>query len=82
MRVEVQAARADAALIRTVADTLLRGGPEQAGALRSALREALAVDATVRSALDVFGSDLPDEAFAGVFEERRTGAADWRSIDL
>jgi hypothetical protein len=33
-----------------------------------------------RTAFDVFGSDLPDEVFAGVFEQSRQKL--WREIDL
>jgi hypothetical protein len=81
VRVEVQADRGDTSLIRAVADTLLRGGPERAGALRSTLREALSADAPAQSAFDVFGSDLPDEAFEGVFDVARTDAG-WRPVEL
>lgn len=75
---EVQTARGDAGLIRAVAATL-RGKLESAEALRSALEKAL-VDPEIRTAFDVFGSDLPDEAFAGVFDQPR--ARDWREVDL
>jgi len=34
----------------------------------------------MRTAFDVFGSDLPDEVFAGVFEQSRQKL--WRKIDL
>lgn len=78
VRVEVQAAKADAGLIRALAETL-RTKPEKAKALRSTLEKAL-VDPNVETAFDVFGSDLPDEAFAGVFDQKRP--RDWRKIDL
>lgn len=78
VRVEVQAARADAGLIRAVAEAL-RSKPEKAGALRSTLEKAL-VDPDIQTAFDVFGSDLPDEAFVGVFNQPRPGA--WREVDL
>ena len=78
MRVEVQAAKADAGLIRALAETL-RTKPEKAKALRSTLEKAL-VDPNVETAFDVFGSDLPDEAFVGVFDQKRP--RDWRKIDL
>lgn len=78
VRVEVQAAKGDASLIRAVAETL-RSKPEKAEALRSTLEKAL-VDPEIKSAFDVFGSDLPDDAFAGVFDQQR--AKDWREIDL
>jgi hypothetical protein len=32
------------------------------------------------TAFDVFGSDLPDEAFDGAFDQRRQH--DWREVDL
>jgi len=78
VRVEVQAARGDAGLIRAVAATL-RGKQDSAEALRSTLEKALA-DPEIRTAFDVFGSDLPDEAFAGVFDQPRH--RDWREIEL
>ncbi len=78
VRVEVQAPRSDAALIRAVAETL-RSKPEKAKALRSTLEKAL-VDTEITTAFDVFGSDLPDDAFAGVFDQPRQ--KDWREIDL
>lgn len=55
VRVEVQAPRKDAGLIR-------QANPE------------------VKTAFDVFGSDLPDEAFEGVFDQPRERG--WREIDL
>jgi len=78
VRVEVQAAKADVGLIRALAETL-RTKPEKAKALRSTLEKAL-VDPNVETAFDVFGSDLSDEAFAGVFDQKRS--RDWRKIDL
>jgi hypothetical protein len=76
--VEVQAAKGDAGLIRAVAETL-RSKSEKAAALRSTLEKAL-VDSEVKTAFDVFGSDLPDEAFAGVFDQPRP--REWREVDL
>ena len=78
VRVEVQAARNDAGLIRALAETL-RSKPEKAKALRSTLEEAL-IDAEIKSASDVFGSDLPDEVFAGVFDHPRP--RNWRQVEL
>jgi hypothetical protein len=78
VRVEVQARRKDASLIRALARTL-RGKPEQAEALRSTLEKAL-ITPDVGTAFDVFGSELPDEAFAGVFDQPRQ--QDWRKVDL
>jgi hypothetical protein len=73
VRLEVQATKRDAGLIRAVADTL-RGKPEKADALRSTLANAL-THPEVKTAFDVFGSDLPDDAFDGVFEQPRQ--RDW-----
>jgi hypothetical protein len=78
VRLEVQAAKRDAALIRAVAETL-RDESEKAKALRSTLVKAL-VHSEIRTAFDVFGSDLPDEVFAGVFEQPRQ--RQWREINL
>jgi hypothetical protein len=78
VRVEVQAAKSDAGLIRALAETL-RTKPEKAGALRSTLEKAL-VDPNVETAFDVFGSNLPEEAFAGIFDQQRSQG--WRKIDL
>ena len=78
MRVEVQALRRDAPLIRAVAETL-RTRPARAQALRSALAAAL-VGPEVKTAFDVFGSELPDEIFAGVFDQPRQ--SHWREVDL
>ena len=78
VRVEVQATKGDAGLIRTLAE-MLRSEPEKAMALRSVLGKAL-VDPEVRTAFDVFGSDLPDEAFPGVLDQPRP--REWREIDL
>jgi hypothetical protein len=78
VRVEVQAPRRDAGLIRALAETL-RGEAKNAAALRSALAEAL-MHPEVKTAFDIFGSELPDEAFAGVFDRSRPGS--WREVDL
>ena len=78
VRLEVQAAKKDAGLIRAVADTL-RGKPEKADALRSTLANAL-IHPEVKTAFDVFGSDLPDEAFDDVLDQPRE--RDWRQVDL
>ena|SRR5947209_19157113 len=77
VRVEVQAPRRDAILIRALAETL-RGKAAKAQALRAAVSAAL-TDPEVKSAFDVFGSELPDEAFAGVFDQPRPRQA--REID-
>jgi hypothetical protein len=68
VRVEVQAPKKDAGLIRALAETL-RGKTKEAETLRSALTKAV-----------IFGSELPDDAFAGVFDQPRQRS--WREIDL
>ena len=57
----------------------LRGEPEKAKALRSMLEKAL-IDPAVETAFDIFGSDLSDEAFAGVFDQPRE--REWRKLKL
>lgn len=78
MRVEVQAAKGDTALIRALAETL-RGEPKRARTLRAVLERALTSN-DIKTAFDVFGSDIPDEAFAGIFDQPRQKA--WRKVDL
>jgi hypothetical protein len=78
VRVEVQAPKRDAGLIRAVAQTL-RGKAANAEALRSSLAKALTHPET-KTAFDIFGSDLPDEAFVGVFDRPRQRK--WREVDL
>lgn len=78
VRVEVQAAKGDTGLIRALAETL-RGEPERAKSLRSTLEKAL-IDPEVKTAFDIFGSDMHDETFAGVFEQPRQ--KEWREVDL
>ncbi len=78
VRVEVQAPKKDAGLIRALAETL-RGKPERAEVLRSTLAKAL-IHPEVKTAFDIFGSELPDEAFAGVFDQPRQ--RDWREVNL
>jgi hypothetical protein len=80
VRDEVQALKKDAALIRELAETL-RGEIGKAEALRAAVARALShPEAEVRTAFDVFGSELPDEAFEGVFDQRRR--ENWPEVDL
>jgi hypothetical protein len=69
MRVEVQAHENDAALIRVLAETLV-GEADKAEALRASLARVMS-HPEARTAFDVFGSELPDEAFEGVFDQRR-----------
>jgi hypothetical protein len=78
VRVEVQAPKDDVGLIRALAETL-RGGAEKARALRSALAKAV-MDPQMRTAFDIFGSELADEVFAGVFDLPRQRG--WRRVDL
>jgi hypothetical protein len=78
VRVEVQAPKRDVSLIRALAETL-RGKVEEAEVLRSTLAKALA-HPEVRTAFDVFGSELSDEVFAGVLDQPRQRG--WREVDL
>jgi hypothetical protein len=78
VRVEVQAPKKDAGLIRALAETL-RGKTKEAEALRSTLTKAV-MPAELKTAFDIFGSELPDDAFAGVFDQPRQRS--WREIDL
>jgi hypothetical protein len=78
VRLEVQAPKRDADLIRALAETL-RDESVKAKVLRSTLVKAL-VHLEIRTAFDVFGSDLPNEVFAGVFEQPRQWQ--WREINL
>jgi hypothetical protein len=78
VRIEVEAAKEDATLLKAVAKTL-RGEPRRASALRSALEDVL-VKPEVRTAFDVFGTDLPDEVFTEVFDQPRHES--WREVDL
>jgi hypothetical protein len=69
----------DLTLVQRVLD-VLRGDDEvQAQKLRRAIMGALATP-KAESALDIFASDLPDDAFEGVFPQRREKG--WREIDL
>ena len=78
MRIEVQAHKQDAGLIRALAETL-RTKPQEAAAIRSVLANAL-IHPEIKTAFDVFGSELPDEAFIGVFDQPRQ--RNWRKVDL
>jgi hypothetical protein len=78
VRVEVQALKKDAGLIRELAE-MLRGEIAQAEALRKTLARALS-HPEANTAFDVFGSELPDETFEGVFDRRRQ--QNWREVDL
>lgn len=78
LRVEVQAAKSDTALIRALAETL-RGDPKRAKTVRLLMERAL-TGQDVKTAFDVFGSDIPDDAFAGIFDQPRQKA--WRKVEL
>jgi hypothetical protein len=78
VRVEVQARKSDAGLIRAVAK-VLRGEPRKAEPLRSALERTLD-QPKATTALEIFGSDLSDEHFSGVFDQQRQ--RDWRKVEL
>ena len=78
VRVEVQAPKKDAGLIRAVAETL-RGNAREAEALRSTLAKAV-LPPDLSSAFDIFGSELPDDVFENVFDQPRQRS--WREIDL
>jgi hypothetical protein len=72
VRVEVQTPKKDASLIRALAETR-RGAAEQAEALRSRPAKAL-MHPEVKTAFDIFGSEPPDEAFTGAFDQPGRGA--------
>ncbi|HEY7230431.1 MAG TPA: hypothetical protein VH558_08690 [Pseudolabrys sp.] len=78
VRVEIQTDRRDASLLRAVAKTL-RIESERSKSLRSTLVKVLTRD-EIRTAFDVFGSDLPDETFSGVFDQPRQRL--WRETNL
>jgi hypothetical protein len=78
VRVEVQATERDAGLIRALAETL-RSGAGKAQALRSTLAKAI-TNPEMKTAFDIFGSDLPDEVFADVLDPSRQRG--WRRVDL
>jgi hypothetical protein len=42
--------------------------------------ESTLVGSAAKTAFDVFGSDLPDHAFAGVFDQPQQEG--WREVDL
>ncbi len=79
VRVEVQAQATDAPILRDLA-AVLRGDADQARAVRTQLQSIVAKPADA-SAWDIFGSDLPDAYFEGVFEQGRRGDPP-RGVDL
>jgi hypothetical protein len=72
------ATKSQPGLIRALTEMLL-GKADKAETLRAALARALSPP-EARTAFDVFGSDLPDEAFEGVFNQPRQ--RNWREVDL
>jgi hypothetical protein len=69
VRVEVQVPAVDAPILRDLA-AILRGKSEVAQAMRNQLRSAVAKP-RADSVFAIFGSDLPDEYFDGVFNQTR-----------
>ncbi|ULO23557.1 hypothetical protein [Methylocystis sp. SB2] len=69
----------DLALVQRVLEVLRGGDEHHAQKLRRAIIAALATPKT-ESVLDIFASDLPEDAFDGVFPDRREKG--WREIDL
>jgi hypothetical protein len=68
-RIEVQAPAVDARMLRDLAVRLRERSP-QAEELRACLRSLIA-RRDAGTVFDLFGSDLPDAYFEGVFEARR-----------
>jgi len=79
VRVEVQTMPGDSALIRRIAKEL-RADSQRAQTLRQKLKASLGDKAQPRNAFDIFRSDLPEEAFDGVFEHDRS--IGWRDVEL
>jgi hypothetical protein len=69
VRVEIQVPAIDAALLRDLA-AMLRGKPDAAQAIRNQLRSVVAKPRAA-SVFEIFGSDLPDAYFDGVFAQNR-----------
>jgi hypothetical protein len=69
VRVEVQVPAIDAAILRDVA-AILRGNSDTAQTVRNQLRSVVAKP-RVESVFGIFGSDLPDRYFDGVFDQCR-----------
>ena len=78
VRVEVQAPGRDAVLLKALAH-VLRSDPRKARRVRKSLEAALN-ETKPGSLFDIFGSDLPDEVFDGVFDQPRDDV--WRKLDL
>jgi hypothetical protein len=58
----------------------LRGGRGKAEPLRSTWVQAHMTCPEAKTAFDILGSELPDEAFAGGFDQPRP--REWREVDL
>ncbi len=71
VRVEIQVPRADAAMLRQLAE-MLRSSNVTAEEARAGLKSALETSPQPKSALDIYASGLPDEYFEGVFGRVRT----------
>ncbi len=69
VRVEVQVPAIDAQILRDVA-AILRGKSSAAQAMCAQLRSVVAKP-RAESVFDIFGSDLPDGYFEGVFDQGR-----------
>ncbi|MGD9543293.1 MAG: hypothetical protein AB7F41_06080 [Methylocystis sp.] len=69
----------DLTLVQRVLEVLRGDDEERAQKLRCAIVAALTAP-KAQSVLDIFASDLPDDAFDGVFRHRREKG--WREIDL
>lgn len=69
VRVEVQVPEIDAGMLRDLA-AILRGKSDAAQAMRNQLRCVVA-KSRAKSVFEIFGSDLPDGHFEGVFKKDR-----------
>ena len=79
VRVEVQAPATDAPILRDLA-AVLRGDADRARAVRDQL-QSIINKSPATLALDIFGSDLTDAYFEGVFEQARRDDPT-RDVDL
>lgn len=79
VRVEVQVPAIDAGILRDLA-AILRSNSDAAGAIRNQLRSVVAKP-RVDTVFDIFGSDLPDAYFDGVFDQSRQRDAP-RDVEL
>jgi hypothetical protein len=78
VHIEVQAPAGDSALIRSIAEVLCND-PAQAQDLQRAIAALLAAGTPV-NASEIFRSDLPDDAFEGVFDQPPFKR--WRKVEL